>query len=111
MTANTGSLWFLDTEIGLWTVIAFAVVCAFNVPAMIVLSGLTRLMSFPHFVRNSRANIFHSQLFDPNAIESGNPTYIFGATVFVVNGFSLLFGAMVCFRWFCGGRGILGIGA
>lgn len=109
-TTNTASLGFLGSDIGLWTAVAFGVVCAFNVPMMLIQNGLTRLMSFPHFVWVPLLVFIYPQLFGANALEPGSAVYILGLAVFVMNGISLLFDVYECVGWLRGERGVMGIG-
>lgn len=109
-TTNTASLLFLDTAIGAWTAIAFVVVCTFNIPMMLVQHGLTRLMSFPHFVWVPLLIFLYPQLFGQSPVEPGSLVHIFGILVFAVNGISLLFDIYESFVWLRGGREVLGAG-
>lgn len=106
---NLASLWFLDTAIGFWTAVAFCLVGALNVPMMVIQGGLTRLMSFPHFVWVPLLIFLYPQLFGPDALEPGSPVQIFGIAVFAMNGISLLFDVYESFIWLRGGREVLGI--
>lgn len=110
-TTNLASLGFLDTAIGFWTAVAFGVVAAFNMPMMIIQSGLTRLMSFPHFVWVPLLIFIYPKLFGADALEPGSAVYIFGLAVFTVNGISLLFDVYESVRWLRGDREVLGIEA
>ncbi len=109
VATNLVSLGFLDTAIGFWTAAAFCVVAAFNGPMMVVQGGLTRLMSFPHFVWMPLLVFLYPQLFGANALEPGSPVHVFGLAVFAVNGISLLFDVLESFVWLRGGREVLGI--
>lgn len=106
---NLASLGFLDSPVGFWTAIAFCFVAALNGPMMVVQGGLTRLMSFPHFVWVPLLIFLFPQLFGDNAVEAGSPVHIFGLAVFAVNGVSLLFDVFESISWLRGGREVLGI--
>lgn len=108
-TSNMLSLAFLDTESGIWTAIAFAIVGMLNMPMVFVQGGLTRLLSIPHFVWVPLLVYLYPRLIGPNAISHADPQYLFMLLVFVVNGVSLLFDALEGYRWLSGRREILGL--
>ena len=111
MPVNMAPFFFLNTEIGLWSAVAFSVVCAVNMPTMIIQGGLTRLLSFPHFIWIVLLIFLYPYLFGAGALDSDDPIYILGMSLFVVNIISLLFDSLEAYRWLRGEREILGIAA
>ncbi|MHA1536226.1 MAG: hypothetical protein ACTSUD_01610 [Alphaproteobacteria bacterium] len=106
--SNLASLGFLDSAIGVWTAIAMAAVVVLNGPMMVIQGGLTRLMSFPHFVWAPLLVFIYPRLFGADALEPGSPVHIFALAVFTVNGISLAFDIYESIAWLRGGREILG---
>lgn len=111
MSTNMASLAFLDTPVGLWTAVAFAIVCMFNMPMMLIQGGMTRLLSLPHFVWAPLVVFIFLQLHGDNPIPRGTTLHAFAVAVFVVNTISLVFDVMEVYRWFRGRREILGLAA
>lgn len=110
-TSNMLSLAFLDTESGIWTAAAFAIVGILNMPMVFVQGGLTRLLSIPHFVWVPLLVHLYPRLVGPNAIARSDPEYLFALSVLIVNSVSLMFDALESYRWLRGQREILGLPA
>lgn len=106
---NMASFWFLDSTIGYWTAIAFAIVGGINMPAMIIQAGLTRFLSLIHMVWVPLLVFLYPLLFGQNAVELDGSVYFLGVMVFVINGTSLLFDFYESFRWLRGDREVLGL--
>ncbi len=107
-TTNMMSFAFLDTETGFWTAIAFTIIGLLNMPMMFAQAGLTRLLSFPHFVWLPLLVYLYPRLIGPHAIAHSNPECVLALSVFVVNGISLMFDILESYRWLRGRREILG---
>ncbi len=105
---NLASLAFLDTEVGRVIAIAFAVVCAFNMPMMFIQRGLTRLLAFPHFAWLPLVAYLYLQLWGANPLPAGSVRN-YATLVFVLNTVSLLFDVVDAARWLRGGREVLGL--
>ena len=106
---NMASLAFLDTQVGVWTAIAFAVVSAMNMPLMLIQGGMTRLLALPHFVWLALVAYLLPQLFGAQPLPAGSSVRAFALTVVVVNGISLLFDVVDTLRWLRGEREVLGL--
>ena len=108
-TTNMLSVAFLNTETGVWTAIAFAIVGMLNMPTVFIQGGLTRLLSIPHFVWVPLLVHLYPRLIGPYSVAHSDPEYLFAVSVFVVNGVSLMFDALESYRWLSGQREILGL--
>lgn len=109
MGVNMASVLFLDTPVGFWTAVAFGVVCMFNMPTMMIQSGMTRLLSAPHLVWVPLLIFIYGQLSGVSGAELSGPIRFYAIAVFTVNGISLLFDVLEIYRWIGGRREILGI--
>lgn len=107
---NMASLAFLDTDVGRNTAIAFAVVCAFNMPMMVIQRGLTRLLALPHFAWLPLVVYLYGQLYGANPLPPGT-VRTYATLVFTFNTFSLLFDVADAIKWLRGAREVLGLKA
>lgn len=107
---NMAALAFLDTEVGRYTALAFAVVCAFNMPMMLIQRGLTRLLAFPHFAWLPLLVYLYGQLWGADPLPAGAVRH-YATLVFAFNTVSLLFDAVDAAKWLRGGREVLGLRA
>lgn len=105
---NMASLAFLDSEVGRYTAMAFAVVCMFNMPMMFIQKGLTRLLAFPHFVWLPLVVYLYGQLWGSVPLQSGS-VRSYATLVFACNTFSLAFDVVDALKWLFGGREVLGL--
>ncbi|WP_300303969.1 hypothetical protein [Ferrovibrio sp.] len=105
---NMASAAFPDSDVGYWTGIAFLVVCGLNMPTMLLQGGLTRLLSFPHFIWVPLVLYLYSRLFGVDALPAG-PARPYAVAVLLVNSISLLFDLLEAYRWIRGDRRVLGI--
>lgn len=108
-TTNMVSFAFLNTETGFWAAIAFMIVGMFNMPMVFIQGGLTRLLSFPHLVWAALLIYLYPRLFGTHAIPRSDPEYLFALSIFIVNGISLMFDILECYRWLIGRREVLGL--
>ncbi|CAJ0794191.1 hypothetical protein ACUXIW_001914 [Ralstonia pickettii] len=108
VVTNVASLTFLDSPVGRYTAMAFAIVAAVNVPIMVLQRGLTRLLSFPHFVWVPLVLYLASQLWGASPLPTG-PVRMYAWVVFVVNSISLTFDIIEAVRWLRGGKEVLGL--
>lgn len=106
---NMVALAFLDSEVGRYTALAFAVVCAFNMPMMVIQKGLTRLLAFPHFAWFPLVIYLYGQLWGANPLPPGS-VRTYATLVFACNTFSLAFDVVDALKWIRGGREVLGLG-
>lgn len=105
---NMASLAFLDTDVGRNTALAFAVVCAFNMPMMFIQRGLTRLLAFPHFAWVPLVLYLFDQLWGASPIGPGT-IRTYALLVFSFNTISLLFDVVDAVKWLGGRREVLGL--
>ena len=105
---NMASLAFLDTDVGRNTAIAFAVVCAFNMPMMFIQRGLTRLLAFPHFIWIPLVIYLFDRLWGAHPIEPG-AARTYALLVFTFNTISLAFDVVDAMKWVGGRREVLGL--
>lgn len=105
---NMAALFFLDSEVGRYTAVAFAVVCVFNMPMMFIQRGMTRLLAFPHFAWLPLLVYLGGQLWGADPLPAG-ALRNYATLVFVFNTISLLFDAVDAAKWLRGGREVLGL--
>jgi hypothetical protein len=105
---NMASLAFLDSEVGRYTAVAFAFVCLFNMPMMVIQKGLTRLLAFPHFAWFPLVIYLYGQLWGANPLPAGS-VRTYAMLVFACNTFSLAFDVVDALKWLRGGREVLGL--
>lgn len=110
ISANTASLAFLDSAVGRYTALAFAVVCLINVPTIVVQRGLTRLLSFTHFVWFPLCAYLALQLWGAHPLPHGMVRG-FALMVLCCNGISLAFDVVDAIKWLRGQREVLGVAA
>lgn len=110
ISANTASLAFLDSDVGRCTALAFAVVCLINVPTIVVQRGLTRLLSFPHFVWFPLCAYLALQLWGAHPLPHGM-VRVYALIVLYCNGISLAFDIVDAIKWVRGQREVLGVAA
>lgn len=104
---NMASFAFLDTRVGMWTAAAFAVVASLNMTLMFFQGGLTRLLSFPHFVWLPLMPYLLLNLYGVEPLPPGN-LRTFATGLLFVNSISLVFDTLEAIRWIRGGREVLG---
>jgi hypothetical protein len=105
---NMASLAFLDSDVGRYTAMAFAVVFVFSMPTMFIQKGLTRLLAFPHFVWLPLVIYLYGQLWGDTPLQAGAPR-TYATLVFACNTFSLAFDVVDALKWLLGGREVLGL--
>lgn len=108
VVTNMASLMYLDSPVGRYAAMAFAIVAAINVPIMVIQRGLTRFLSFPHFVWIPLVLYLADQLWGASPLPPGS-VRMYASTVFVVNAISLTFDFIEVVRWLKGGREVLGM--
>lgn len=106
---NMASLAWLDTQVGVWTAVSFALVGAMNMPLMFIQGGMTRLLALPHFLWLGLVAYLLIQLFGADPLPTGSSVRAFALTVLVVNAISLAFDVRDAVRWFRGEREVLGL--
>ena len=104
------ALAFLDSDVGRYTALAFALVCAFNMPMMVIQRGLTRLLAFPHFAWLPLLVYLYGQLWGADPLPAGAVRH-YATLVFAFNTVSLLFDVVDAAKWLRGGREVLGLRA
>lgn len=110
ISSNTASLAFLDSDVGRYTALAFAAVCLLNVPTIVVQRGLTRLLSFPHFVWFPLCAYLALQLWGADPLPHGM-VRVYALIVLCCNGISLAFDVVDAIKWVRGQREVLGVTA
>lgn len=108
MGVNMSSLWFIDSDIGRWTLITFLVIGMFNLPMAYFQNGLTRLLSFPHLLWFGLLAYLGVQLWGQEALQIG-ALRNYAIAVFLINTISLGFDTVECIRWMQGEREVLGL--
>jgi hypothetical protein len=108
--ANTASLAFLDSDVGRYTALAFAMVCLINLPTIVVQRGLTRLLSFPHFVWFPLCAYLVLQLWGAHPLPNGI-VRVYALIVLCCNSISLAFDVIDAIKWVRGQREVLGLPA
>lgn len=105
---NMASFAFLDTRVGMWAAAAFAVVASLNMTLMYLQRGLTRLLSFPHFLCLPLMPYLFLSLYGSEPLPPGNLRN-FATCLLVVNSASLAFDTLEAIRWVRGDREVLGL--
>ncbi len=107
-TTNMASLAFLDTDIGRYTAMAFAVVFTVSMPMMLIQRGMTRLLAFAHVVWLPLVIYLFDRLWGADPIEAGT-VRTYALLVFSFNTMSLLFDVVDAAKWLGGRREVLGL--
>lgn len=108
-STNMASLAYLDSQVGVWTAVAFAAVAAANMPLMLLQGGMTRLLAFPHFLWFPLVAWLLVQLHGKDPLPAGSDVRMYASIVVIVNGISLAFDVVDSIKWLRGGREILGL--
>jgi len=106
---NTVSFFVTDTPTGTWAGIAFAAIIVMNGAIFWVQAGLTRLLSFPHFVWVPLVIWLVYRLWFGGEPAPSGFERSYAIALVVINGISLAFDSLDGWRWLKGGREILGI--
>ena len=101
------SLAWLDTQVGVWTAVTFAVIGAMNMPLTVIQGGMTRRLALPHFVSFALIAYLAAQPFGTHPLPAGSSVRTYALTVLVVNGISLAFDVQNTVRWIRGDREVL----